>query len=232
MKVTEIHYSDWKWHFLKRFKDWRGGGFLSHWVPAVKIDAQDRCRRGEATRRLMGGTHEWLIMYINGGCWLSNLNDAVLVKSSTFIFAYLTFAYITKKKEWIYSANSRLVDHDFNMKLGSKRYFRSNLSIQRSKTFIGTIIIPWLEAFPVEKEAIYWKRSWAILWANVKRSSTPDPTSSKFLMVSRGSNETPSWTTGEDFTSSLVTQPVRKIPEGLEGSIEPINVHCWNGGSE
>lgn len=125
------------------------------------------------------------------------------------------------------------------MKFGSILYFRSNRSNQRSKMFMGTTIIPWLEASPEEKDVMYWKRSNAILWAKANRSSTPEETSSRFLMVSSlskkresvdhqdlimktyGSNDTPSCTTGHPFTSSLVAQPVRKIPEGFDGSTDP-----------
>lgn len=51
-------------------------------------------------------------------------------------------------------------------------------------------------------------------------------------VLTYGSSETPSCTNGQFLTSSLVAQFVLKMPDGLDGSIEPIRIQFWNGGNE
>ena len=100
---------------------------------------------------------------------------------------------------------------DFIIKFGSRLYFRSNLSIHRSKIFFGTVIKLdcalsatasccmtklvvqcsiqdvehcWYIFSPWEKDVMYRKRSAAILCAKWKRSSTPDVARLRLFIVS------------------------------------------------
>ena len=99
----------------------------------------------------------------------------------------------------------------FIIKFGSRLYFRSNLSIHRSKIFFGTVIKLdcalsatilncmnrlvdqcsiqnvahcWYISSPWEKDVMYRKRSAAILCAKWKRSSTPDVARLRLFIVS------------------------------------------------
>lgn len=67
------------------------------------------------------------------------------------------------------------------MKFGSNAYFLVNLSIHLSNTLEGTTIIVVLPE--VEKDAMYWKRSNAILCAKANLSSTPEYVISRFCIV-------------------------------------------------
>jgi len=69
----------------------------------------------------------------------------------------------------------------FIIKLGSRRYFRSKRCIHWSNMLVGTIMYPGCELW--ENEVMNVNRSSAILWANAKRSSTPDVVKLKFSIV-------------------------------------------------
>mmetsp|Transcript_12606 Transcript_12606/g.21098 ORF Transcript_12606/g.21098 Transcript_12606/m.21098 type:complete len:152 (-) Transcript_12606:289-744(-) len=122
---------------------------------------------------------------------------------------------------WLQHIHRRIGDYsDFIIKLGSMRYLRLNRSIHLSKMFVGTIIIPPL--LLLEKEDMYWNKSKAILCAKAKRSSTPEFDNSRLLIVSKGSRDTPSWTTTQLLTSSFVAQLVLNVPDGFSGEIAPM----------